>query len=83
MARHVRAAYVHDWNGDPYTHGAYSYPGVGGIGAGPALARPVERTLYFAGEHTDGHGRNGTVDAAIESGERAAARLLRDVADAD
>jgi monoamine oxidase len=83
LSRRVRAAHLHDWNGDPYARGAYSYPGVGGIGAGAALAQPVERTLYFAGEHTDQHGRNGTVDAAIDSGERAAERVLRHVADSD
>ena len=77
MQRHVRAAHVHDWNNDPYTLGAYSYPGVGGVGAGAVLARPHERTLFFAGEHTDDKGRNGTVDGAIDSGERAAAAALR------
>jgi monoamine oxidase len=82
MSRHVRAAHLHDWNEDPYARGAYSYVGVGGIGAGATLARPAERTLYFAGEHTDGRGRNGTVDGAIDSGERAAQQLLRNITDA-
>ena len=77
MARHVRAAHTHDWIHDPFTLGAYSYACVGGAAAAAALARPVKHTLYFAGEHVYGHGREGTVDGAIASGQRAAHRLLR------
>lgn len=77
VERHVRAAYTHDWNADPYALGAYSYARVGGSGAARALARPVEGTIYLAGEHTYGRGREGTVDAAIASGRRAAELILR------
>ena len=83
LSGHVRATYMHDWNTDSLARGAYSYPGVGGVGAGAALARPIERTLYFAGEHTDRGGRNGTVDGAVRSGQLAAERILRDTADPD
>jgi hypothetical protein len=34
---------------------------VGGIGAPAALARPIARTLFFAGEATDTEGATGTV----------------------
>jgi monoamine oxidase len=77
LERRVRSARTHDWNGDPYSLGAYSYARVGGAGAARALARPVERTVYFAGEHTYGRGRDGTVDAAIASGRHAADLILR------
>ena len=77
MARRVLAAFTHDWNNDPYSRGSYSYPGVGGADAAAALARPIRGTVYFAGEHTEGGGRNGTVDGAIASGRRAAELLLR------
>ena len=79
MARRVRAAFTHDWNNDPYTRGSYSYVGVGGVNAASALSRPVRGTVYFAGEHADASGRNGTVDGAIASGRRAADMLLRNV----
>lgn len=36
----------------------------------------VARTLYFAGEHADREGRNGTVHGAIASGWRAADQIL-------
>jgi monoamine oxidase len=78
MARRVLAAFTHDWNNDPYSRGSYSYARVGGATAATALARPVRGTVYFAGEHAAGPGRNGTVDGAIASGHRAAELLLRD-----
>lgn len=76
VERHVVAAFTHDWLTDPYSRGAYSYVVVGGSAASAVLARAIERTLYFAGEHAS-TGRNGTVDGAISSGFRAAGQLLR------
>src|SRR5262249_54637212 len=34
----VRRCWTHDWEHDPFARGAYSYPLVGGSGAGRALA---------------------------------------------
>ena len=72
LLRHVVAAFTHDWSADPYARGAYSYVGVAGDDASRHLARPVAGTLFFAGEHADREGRNGTVHGAIASGQRAA-----------
>ena len=66
----------HDWRADPFARGAYSYVGVGGSGAPRALGRPVEDTLFFAGEATNGE-QIGTVAGALGSGRRAARELLR------
>ncbi|HET7583842.1 MAG TPA: NAD(P)/FAD-dependent oxidoreductase [Gemmatimonadaceae bacterium] len=71
----VMGRWMHDWEHDPFTRGAYSYPVVGGADAAAQLAEPVEETLFFAGEATARAGRNGTVDGAIASGERAAAQV--------
>ena len=68
--------WMHDWLGDPYARGAYSYPLVGGSQASRILARPVERTLFFAGEAMDSEMRSGTVHGAIGSGRRAARAVL-------
>jgi monoamine oxidase len=76
ISRHVASAFVHDWSNDPFARGAYSYAGVDGDTAARALARPVDGTLFFAGEHADREGRNGTVHGAIASGRAAAERLL-------
>jgi len=70
------ASASHDWRADPFARGAYSYIGVGGNGAPCALARPVDGTLFFAGEATDGE-QIGTVSGALASGRRAAREVLR------
>lgn len=75
LQRHVVAEYTHDWMDDPFARGAYSYVGVGGMNASGQLARPVQGTLFFAGEHADRERRNGTVHGAIASGWRAADQI--------
>src|SRR5688500_13257702 len=70
----------HDWQQDPFSRGAYSYSLVGGANAARQLARPVEGTLYFAGEAADSEGRNGTVHGAIASGRSAAELVLKKLA---
>ena len=69
-------SWTHDWQRDPFSRGAYSYAGVGGHGAHRALARPLEETLFFAGEATSSD-QTGTVAGAIESGKRAALEVLK------
>src|SRR5581483_2223892 len=70
------ACYVHDWQADPFSRGAYSYAAVGGENAANELSLPVEGTLFFAGEATDYTGHNGTVHGAIRSGRRAAKEMM-------
>jgi monoamine oxidase len=77
LERLLAKAYVHDWQADPLSLGAYSYGKVGAVEAQPALLEPVEDTLFFAGEATDTTGNNGTVHGAIASGQRAARQILR------
>jgi monoamine oxidase len=88
LARHLRMApqrlrsmvegvWTHDWEHDPFARGVYSYQRVGGADAPAALARPLKRTLFFAGESTGTDGGTGTVDGAIVTGRRAAAQVLR------
>jgi monoamine oxidase len=77
VERLTTGSWYHDWQGDPFSRGAYSYGAVGGSDAPRVLAKPVRGTLFFAGEHTDPDGRNGTVHGAITAGRRAARALLR------
>jgi monoamine oxidase len=72
----IQAVYRHDWQEDPYARGAYSYGPPGAAESRAALARPVEETLYFAGEACSLNGHGGTVHGAIESGQRAARLIL-------
>ena len=69
-------AATHDWMADQWARGAYSYAAVGGVAASAGLARNIDQTLYFAGEHTDTEGHWGTVNAALASGQRAARAAL-------
>lgn len=66
----LQAAYVHDWQGDPYARGAYRYLRVNGGDAREVLRAPVAGTLYFAGEATSSN-YAGTVSGALETGEQA------------
>jgi monoamine oxidase len=72
----LESATWHDWQSDPYSCGAYSYVLAKGARARTALARPVEDTLFFAGEAADVEGDAGTVGGALQSGVRAAREVL-------
>ncbi|MBV8637736.1 MAG: FAD-dependent oxidoreductase [Candidatus Eremiobacteraeota bacterium] len=63
---------MHDWGGDPFARGAYSYLAVGGGNARSQLASALDGTLFFAGEATSEDGQGGTVNGALATGERAA-----------
>lgn len=67
---------VQDWQGEPYTRGGYAVIPSGAMDAVEALAKPVGRTLFFAGEATHVGGDEGTVHGALETGRRAADELL-------
>ena len=62
---------IANWQKDPWAMGAYTYVPLGGEGATDVLARPADRTLFFAGEHTYSGGVSGTVAGALASGWRA------------
>lgn len=70
--------YTHDWSADPFSRGAYAYLPVNGLDIQQELARPIENTLFFAGEATS-VGHIGTVHGAIETGQRAAREVLTDL----
>lgn len=74
LDRTLVGTWTHDWQRDPFSRGAYSYSGVGGVDAHKALAKPVQSTLFFAGEATNGE-QTGTVAGAIVSGRAAARRI--------
>jgi monoamine oxidase len=72
----LEAFYTHNWETDPFSTGAYSYIPVGGIDAPAELARPLDDTLFFAGEATNTEGHQGTVHGAIATGLRAAREII-------
>jgi monoamine oxidase len=76
VMQELSAWHFHDWRVDPFARGAYSYVPVGGLDVMETLCRPIEKTLFFAGEATDSGGHWGTVHGAIRSGERVSAQVL-------
>jgi monoamine oxidase len=77
LSRALLGSFVHDWRADPFARGAYGYPLVGASEAPKTLARPVQSTLFFAGEATNTEGATATVHGAIASGHRAAGQIWR------
>jgi monoamine oxidase len=73
---HLESIYLHDWTADPFSRGAYSYVSVGNLAAQSELGKPVEDTLFFAGEATNTQGHYGTVHGAIATGLRAAREIV-------
>ncbi|HEV8597964.1 MAG TPA: NAD(P)/FAD-dependent oxidoreductase [Gemmatimonadales bacterium] len=76
VEQHLTGWHFHDWSADPFARGAYSNVLSGGSRAWQSLARPLENTLYFAGEATCANGFNATMEGAIASGRRAAREIL-------
>jgi monoamine oxidase len=75
--RMLQSGHCHNWQADPYSRGAYSYGKAGAAEAPEVLSRPVDDTLYFAGEAADVSGNNGTVHGAIASAQRAVAAIRK------
>ncbi len=70
-----REARMMQWNDEPFTRGAYTYTPPGAMFARPALAAPLDDTLFFAGEATAAW--YSFVHGAYQSGERAAREVLQ------
>jgi monoamine oxidase len=78
-AAHTGRAYEDRWAADERVRGSYSYYRVGQASSYGAIAARSEARILFAGEHTS-IANIGFLDGAVETGERAARRLLRHLA---
>jgi monoamine oxidase len=74
-AAYTGRAYEDHWALDPWVKGAYSYYRVGQASTYNRIAAAGEGPYLFAGEHTS-LANQGFLDGAVETGERAALRLL-------
>jgi monoamine oxidase len=72
----LESVHYHNWHTDPFSLGAYSYVTAGGFEFSQTVGRPVENTLWFAGEAMASEGYWGTVHGALASGRRAAAEIV-------
>lgn len=72
----IRGVHITDWLRNPYSRGAYSFATLKTRDAVVRLTRPINKTIYFAGEALAVHSSPGTVEAAFKSGVQAAARII-------
>ncbi len=72
----IRHWHIADWTQDPYTHGAYGYTTVETTDALALVTKPVQDTLYFAGEAMYEGPSMGTVEAALTSGKETVERII-------
>jgi monoamine oxidase len=78
--RNIRASFVKsrfmDWPSDPWVKASYSFPAPGQVTTmGPLMALPIAERLHLAGEHTC-PAFVGYMEGALQSGVRAAARIV-------
>ena len=65
-----------DWPSDPWVKGSYSFPAPGEVTTlGPQLQQPWAKRVFLAGEHTCYAGV-GYMEGALQSGARAAKRIM-------
>jgi len=64
-----------NWSADPYTRGSYAYATVGTDAMQRELAAGIDGRIHFAGEWMYSGPAMGTVEAALWSGQQAAARV--------
>lgn len=65
-----------DWPSDPWVKGSYSFPAPGEVTTlGPQLQQPLAGRVFIAGEHTC-YAFVGYMEGALQSGARAAARII-------
>jgi monoamine oxidase len=67
---------VVNWTADPFTRGSYAYDTIAAGESREILARPVNDTIYFAGEYLYEGSAMGTVEAALTSGMEIANQIL-------
>jgi monoamine oxidase len=73
----LKASRVVNWMKEPYILGGYSYPTLASKRAGEIIRQPVMDTFYFAGEYAAENSLS-TVDAALQSGEEVARKILNE-----
>jgi monoamine oxidase len=74
----VSAVHVGDWTADPWARGGYAFIDPGFDPAWRRLLGSRAGRIVFAGEHTSDRWQ-GYMNGAIETGQRAARELLRDL----
>jgi monoamine oxidase len=69
-------AHVFNWATDPFTLGGYSFQVVNGSTCINEFLKPVQHTIYFAGEGLIDGPEIGTVEGALRSGRDCARAII-------
>ena len=72
----LKASKIVNWINVPQINGGYSYNTINSAAAKTFLNKPVEHTIFFAGEALHDGISEGTVEAALISAKEAALKLL-------
>ncbi|RYD59102.1 MAG: FAD-dependent oxidoreductase [Sphingobacteriales bacterium] len=77
LRRPLKAWHITNKAADPFSKGAYSYATAGNIAVRNELTKPIEDTIFFAGEALYEGPCNGTVEAALISSVNAVSDILK------
>ena len=72
----LRASEIINWTADPFTLGSYAYDTVNASQYRKLLSKPINGTIYFAGEYLYEGPAMGTVEAALTSGLEVAQHII-------
>ncbi|MEP6683333.1 MAG: NAD(P)/FAD-dependent oxidoreductase [Parafilimonas sp.] len=75
----LKASSVYNWYKEPDINGGYSYNTLQSVEAKKVLHEPVDDTIFFSGEALFDGTPVGTVEAALDSGKKAALKVLATV----
>lgn len=76
LKENILAMQLFNWSNDPMAMGGYSYDTAYSRVAKRVLNQGIQQTIFFAGEALANSEHPGTVEAALESGIEAAAKIL-------
>jgi monoamine oxidase len=75
LRRKIRTIKIINWKTDPFSSGAYAYKTIESNEVSKILSKPINDTIYFAGEAYYDGPEMGTVEAALASGENIATAI--------
>ena len=76
LQKKMKGWHVANWVNDPYSCGGYSYEVVNGSKIKQTIKKPIEQTIYFAGEGLYNGPEIGTVEGALHNGRETAHKMI-------
>jgi len=76
LQKKMKGWHVANWVNDPYSCGGYSYEVVNGSKIKQTIKKPIEQTIYFAGEGLYNGPEIGTVEGALHNGRETAHQMI-------